>query len=638
MNSDLTMELESALAKLNGAQRDAASWGDGSLLVLAGPGSGKTMVLTTRLATLLQQSSSQRFRVLALTFTNMAAAEMLDRVQNLMGGQQHDRAFIGTFHAFCIEVLQSHGAQIGLNSSFRVFGLEADREAVLATALRKLGEEGRYESKRILAAIDRLQSRLIVPIDAARYFRDRDQGEWIARIYSAYGKALVEAQALDFNGLLMETWRLFHEVPGLAQRYRRTFRYWLVDEFQDTNRAQYGLLKELAGGEFQNLFVVADDDQIIYRWNGASYQQLEQFRRDFSPTQIQLPTNYRCPRDVVAAANSLISHNSERTSSKAALLAGKMPAVDIQQSIDVHSYSTDEEERVAVSEAIRATPESARGHMVVLARNRFLLDKLKDALRQVDVKAMIASRRDDFLSPAYIWMQAVLRQVVRPEDLRNFEVLVTAFAELSGLSIGAEGISDQEIETGKSLLRAWVDALQITSGNVSELVSATDELVRNPGGWRKFVERCARAWPTVYGDQDLPTDVTEDCNAWQDISREINRAIGRNASLDEFLHRLDITSKEPSPAPGSVRLMTIHGAKGKEFRTVFLIGLAEGELPSWQSLKNGAEAELEEERRNCFVAITRTEERLILTYAGRYRGWSKAPSRFLGEMGLLSRA
>jgi DNA helicase II / ATP-dependent DNA helicase PcrA len=249
---------------------------------------------------------------------------------------------------------------------------------------------------------------------------------------------------------------------------------------------------------------------------------------------------------------------------------------------------------------------------------------------------VIATRRDDFISPAYIWMQAVLRQLVRPADVRNFEILVNSFAQLSGYSVDAEGVTDHEIETGKSLLLAWVDASQAISGNAADLVSATGELVRNPGGWRKFIERCTNAWQTVYGEPGIPTDVAEDHKAWQEISREIKSALGRNASLDEFLHRLDITSKEPSPPPGSVRLMTIHGAKGKEFRTVLLIGLAEGELPSWQSLKSGSAAELEEERRSCFVAITRTEEQLVLTYAGRYRGWQKPPSRFLSEMGVIA--
>jgi DNA helicase-2/ATP-dependent DNA helicase PcrA len=618
---------------LNAAQRDAVDWGEGALLVLAGPGSGKTAVLTARLASILRKTPKERFRVLALTFTNAAAAEMTDRVKLLLGAEETDRSFIGTFHAFCITVLQSHGAHIGVNSGFRIFNLEADREAVLAAALRALGEEGHYENKRVLAAIDRLRSRLVSSGDAARYFRDVANGEFVARAYASYEKALAEAQALDFPGLLMETWRLFHEFPAIADRYRRTFRYWLVDEFQDTNRAQYGLLKELAGDKFRNVFVVADDDQIVYRWNGASYQQLERFRKDFVPAQIQLPTNYRCSPDVVEAANNLIRHNSERSPNKSDLIASKSRTT-VRPLIEVHRYSTESEEREGIAEAISVSQPLGRSNTVVLARSKYLLEGVQKELQSRNIEAKIISRRDDFVSAAYVWMQATLRQLVRPQDVANLEMLISSFAELGGREVTVEALNDTQIDTGKSLLKIWVDAQAALSSNVSELVKIADELVDDPKRWRAFTERCAVLWPSIYESDELPIDVLEDKEAWREVSREINQAIGKTASLDEFLHRLDISSKEPTPGPNCVRLMTIHGAKGKEFKTVYLMGLAEGELPSWQSLKAGATAELEEERRACFVAITRTEDHLILSYSETYRNWAKTPSRFLGEMGV----
>ncbi|MBR0905542.1 ATP-dependent helicase [Bradyrhizobium liaoningense] len=619
---------------LNAAQREAVAWGDGAALVLAGPGSGKTAVLTTRIASLLKGSPKERFRVLALTFTNAAAAEMGDRVKALLGAED-DRSFIGTFHAFCINVLQSHGAHIGVNSSFRIFNLEADREAVLATALRELGQDGLYDNKRVLAAIDRLRGRLVPSRDAARYFKDPDHGAFVARAYAGYENALTEAQALDFPGLLMEAWRLFHEVPVVAARYRKTFRYWLVDEFQDTNRAQYGLLRELAGDQFRNLFVVADDDQIIYRWNGASYQQLERFRSDFLPVEIQLPTNYRCSSQVVEAANNLIRHNSERTPSKADLVPGKVKT-NVDPTIEVNHFRTDDEERLGIAEAISASPLSERSNIVVLARSKYLLDGVLKALMTLNVEAKVVSRRDDFVSAAYVWMQAVLRQLVRPQDTSNLEVLASSFGKLGGREVAVEVLNDAQVETGKSLLKSWVETQALCSPQLVPLVEATDELVNDPKSWRAFVQRCGVLWSAVYGGDQLPSDVLEDRDAWKELSKEINQAIGKTASLDEFLHRLDISSKEPNPGPSCVRLMTIHGAKGKEFKTVYLLGLAEGELPSWQSLKPGATAELEEERRACFVAITRTEDHLVLSYSDQYRNWSKKPSRFLTEMGLLS--
>lgn len=619
---------------LNLAQLEAVAWAEGSLMVLAGPGSGKTAVLTTRLASIIRGSPKDRFRVLALTFTNAAAAQMTDRVKALLGDEENDRLFIGTFHAFCISVLQSHGAHIGVDPSFRIFNLEADREAILAISLRKLGEEGRYESKRILTAIDRLRARLVRSEEAARHFKDPVTGEFVARAYKAYEDALAEAQALDFPGLLMQTWRLFRDVPAISARYRKTFRYWLVDEFQDTNYAQYGLLKALAGDEFKNVFVVADDDQIIYRWNGASYQQLERFRKDFSPAQIQLPTNYRCPADVVEAANNLIRHNSERTPSKRDLISATSKRA-LGPTIEVTHFLTDAEEREAIAIAISVLRPDERSDTAVLARSKYLLEGIRTALQSKGVDAKIMSRRDDFVSAGYVWMQAVLRQLVRPQDSSNLQVLISSFSELGGMKVPIEMLNDRQIETGKSLLRTWVDTQSGEKHKATLLVNIVDELVSDPKSWRGFVKRCEELWAAVYDEDPLPDDVSEDRDAWREISRDINQAIGKSASLDEFLHRLDISSKEPNPGPECVRLMTIHGAKGQEFKTVYLVGLVEGELPSWHSLKPGADAELEEERRACFVAITRAGERLVLSYSAKYKNWNKEPSRFLKEMGLI---
>jgi DNA helicase II / ATP-dependent DNA helicase PcrA len=270
----------------------------------------------------------------------------------------------------------------------------------------------------------------------------------------------------------------------------------------------------------------------------------------------------------------------------------------------------------------------------VLARSKYLLEGVQKELQRMNIEAKIISRRDDFVSAAYVWMQSVLRQLVRPQDVANLEVLVSSFAELGGLEVTVEALNDAQVDTGKSLLQAWVDAQGALSSTVSELVKIAGDLVGDPKAWRAFVERCAALWPVIYESDQLPNDVLEDKEAWREVSREINQAIGKTASLDEFLHRLDISSKEPTPGPNCVRLMTIHGAKGKEFKTVYLMGLAEGELPSWQSLKVGASAELEEERRACFVAITRTEDHLILSYSEMYRNWAKRPSRFIGEMGV----
>lgn len=275
---------------------------------------------------------------------------------------------------------------------------------------------------------------------------------------------------------------------------------------------------------------------------------------------------------------------------------------------------------------------SSRGRIVVLARTKNLLTSLKKTLDDNSIKSVIVIRRDAFASAGFTWMEAVLRQVTRPQDERNIAVISGAFQHLGGKDVSIEFLLDQTSSTGKSLLASWVEAVSDAT-TLLPLVALTKKLIDRPNDWKTFYRSCLEFWKTLYPD-GFPLDMEEDVQAWKEIVKEINLALGNDAALDEFLHRLDISSKEPTPAPDAIRLMTIHGAKGKEFENVFLIGLVEGELPSWQSLKAAAEGEIEEERRNCFVAVTRTEERLYLSYADKYRGYAKQRSRFLDEMAI----
>ena len=293
-------ELAKALSELTPSQAAAVDWVDGPLFVLAGPGSGKTRVLTTRVAKLLAETPDKSFRVMALTFTNKAADEMATRIEAFVPDQQ-DRATIGTFHSFCMQMLQQHGSHIGINPNFAIYSLESDRADLLKEAIRASGLSG--DNERFLGTIDKLKARLIQPDSCAKLFRDASVGEQVEQTYRSYEDALSRANALDFGSLIAQAYRLISTYPGVGMHYRRAYAYWMFDEFQDTTDGQYRLIRALAGDGFRNIFAVADDDQIIYQWNGASYQQIQRFRADFQPTEIQLPTNYRCPPSIVAAAN-----------------------------------------------------------------------------------------------------------------------------------------------------------------------------------------------------------------------------------------------------------------------------------------------------------------------------------------------
>jgi DNA helicase-2/ATP-dependent DNA helicase PcrA len=259
-------------------------------------------------------------------------------------------------------------------------------------------------------------------------------------------------------------------------------------------------------------------------------------------------------------------------------------------------------------------------------------------LRQNAVSSVIAQRRDDFLSAEFRWLVASIKQIVRPLDIRNMAVLVEAFNRMSGVAIASDQIITGAEATGHSYFATWVNAM-ITE-NVQPphdgLIQLISPLAIDPSKTKETVERIIDVFAIQISTLGGESDLAEDMAAWREISRDIGSHIGRNAPLDQFLQELQLRSKEPTPKPNTVTLMTIHGAKGREFDSVYVIGLVEDVMPSYQSKQKGEHsAEMEEERRNCFVAITRAKECLVLSRAGYYRGWQKQPSRFLVEMGLV---
>lgn len=626
--------LEQALAKLTDIQREAVAWGDGAMLVLAGPGSGKTQVLTCRIARLLDAGRDKSFRVLALTFTNKAADEMKERVASFVPGLE-ERASIGTFHSFCGQVLRQHGIHLGIKPDFAIYSQDDDRQAVLVDALKRAGMDA--QGIRYLGLIDRMKTMLIEPKSALSRLTRAPDAKSVVQAYEAYEGELRRLNVLDFNSLIFEAYRLFSGFPAIAVRYRRSYPYWMLDEFQDTNDAQYRLIQTMAGQEFKNVFAVADDDQIIYQWNGASFRQIQRFRADFGPQLIQLPTNYRCPPAIVAAANRLVAYNVQRTEAKKPLVAGKTDLkLSEREHIQLRTFDSDEIEAQEIAKEIAARGNAQWGQTTVLGRTRALLERMQRALQALQVPAVVAQRRDDFLSAEVRWLAACLVQAVRPLDRRNMAVLIAAFNRLADIQVAVEQVLSDAEASGASYLDVWIDAakreLTDSSAHVA-LVEAASRL--EPSSAKKNIETILTEFDGRVSGDDPNPDLAEDLAAWREISRDIGKHFGRNITLDEFLQQLQLRSKAPSPQPNTVTLMTVHGAKGREFDYVYVIGLAEDILPSFQSRQKGDDsAEMEEERRNCFVAITRAKESLILSRAETYRGWTKQPSRFLVEMGL----
>jgi len=633
----MTSQFITAIDQLSPTQRLAADWDDGACLVLAGPGVGKTTVLTTRIARILDASRNRNFRILALTFTIKAGDEMRRRVEELVPGMT-DRAVIGTFHSFCAQMLRQHGSHLGIKPDFGVYDQDSDREELLRDALRAAANKGDDVSPddvRWLKTIDQLRSNLVGASKTATHFRDQETGKQVACVYSIYEAALRERNIMDFNGMILDTCRLAHQVPGVAARIRQSYPYWLIDEFQDTSPAQYRLLRFLAGDEFRNVFAVADDDQIIYQWAGASYRQIVAFRGHFAPELIQLVENRRCPPAVVRAANSLIAHNSDRTPGKSALIPLRP---DDGPCVHQREFATDEEEASAIATEIAAAPPDSWGETAVLGRTRAILQPVLQALLARSVKAFLVTRRDRFISPQFVWLQACLDQSLRPADRQVFTTMVNAANRMSNIEIDAALIAAEAEASGSSYLEYWaLAAAAVDSPTASSLSELSLRLLQSRAAWRAVLAEALIWLPETAGTASgVVTDAADDKAAWDKTARDVRAEKGDQLDLAELLQGLALRPKEPPPAPGAVHLLTIHSAKGLEFDHVWLVGMAETVLPSWQSLQpNAGRPEMEEERRNCFVAITRTRKTLYLSYAKKYRGWDKEPSRFLAEMALV---
>ena len=614
------------LQNLNSNQRDAVQWQDGPLLVLAGPGSGKTHVLTTRIARILSETPVARFGVLGLTFTTKAADEMRARVTKLLGAKT-PRVRLATFHAFAADVLRLHGSHFGFKPDFRILARDEERFELLGAAIKASDTRGGLpptaNGKNIARAIDHL-------------FREGYDGSdkvpkhlgaikpWVQPVCSAYLRLLAKSNYVDFGTLLIYCLRLFRERPPLVAHYRSIYRFVCVDEYQDTNTVQHELLRALCPDPNANLFVVADDDQTIYQWNGANPRRLDQLCDQYQMKTVQLPESYRCPPEVVTLANNLIRHNIGRQAQKAPMIS--LAAGMAANSVVVKPFKDADDEAGWIATDIKVR-NRVPSECVVLARSAKLLHLAEEALRTAGFSPYLPQRKPEFQSPLLCFVHAALRVGDRPGDMDSFTRLCAAFGELTGEQLSPDHIAaEATLRGGDSLLRVFVEEAPSTASTVGLVAAVRNDLVQQLN-YRGFVDR-ALEW------QDAPCGLTaQEVGVWKEIDRTVRSDLGGTPTLSQFLQELDLRQKSPPAQADDVQCLTIHLAKGKEFEHVYLMGLAQEQLPSYYAVRDGDRA-VEEERRNCFVAITRARATLTLTYAGQYFGYPKAASQFLGEMGL----
>lgn len=635
------------LSSMNKNQHDAVLWDKGALLVLAGPGSGKTRVLTYRIANILSKSPDKHFRILALTFTNRAAKEMRDRVERLVP-QFMNRARITTFHSYAAELLQQHGSHIDIRPDFQILSDDVDREAILDGTLNKLRKNSsvnipdHFEASSLLPFLNRLLEQCI-PVNAVEELLQRSQPETskeLALVYATYKESLAEENMLDFPSLIAETLEIFDKFPILAQRIRKVYTHILVDEFQDTNSSQYRMLNKVLAPDSSNLFVVADDDQIIYQWNGADPKRLYELINDYSASVLQLPENYRCPAEIVEIANSLIANNISRNPDKKPLISVK--SQNNSKVIEMYKFASLDDEVTWIANQILEKNHEERDKCAILARANKLLEAMGAKLAELNIPSYFAVRKNEFKSAPMCMLHAVLRLANTQTDKKTLAKLCKAFEELEGIQLSVSKIISRASASGQDFLRAWIaetqesgriesDTLELISIGIKPLLSSLNYSIFSD----KLLQWANKRQESQQIDAYTFNEFENEIIVWKEIHSEILKKFsGEDVSLHQFLRELDLTSKTPQKEKGAVPCFTIHASKGMEFGHVYLMGMVEDQLPSWAAVKKGADSlQMQEERRNCFVAITRAQEKLTLTCAEKVFGWNKDPSRFLREMG-----
>jgi DNA helicase-2/ATP-dependent DNA helicase PcrA len=635
MTSSLSLD-----ALLNPAQLEAVRAGDGPLLVLAGAGSGKTRVLTYRIAHLIRARGVAPSRILGVTFTNKAAGEMRDRLAQLLGRAVSRALWIGTFHAISSRILRISGAPIGVDPRFVIYD-EDDQRALVREILRDLDlDERQFPPAAVLAEIGRAKNELVDHLAFARR-AETHRDEVIARLYAAYERRLWECRALDFDDLLVRAVQLFREHPPTLAEYQARFHHILVDEYQDTNHTQYVLVSLLAR-QHRNLCAVGDDDQAIYRWRGADVRNILEFERDYPDARIvALEQNYRSTQRILRAASAVISHNPHRHT-KALWTANPEGApVTLYEAFDGY-----DEARYA-GEQVRAHLGAGgrHGEVAILYRTHAQSRQFEEMFLRLGIPYQIVGGVRFYERAEVKDLLAYLRLASNPQD----EVSLRRVVNVPRRGVGEATVRRLEAWArgeGISLWEALRRAGEAGVGPparraIAEFVGIVDALVACAAG-RPAREVLARALDLSGYRRMLEAEQTDEAHARLEnlnelaaVAQEVEETTGEG-TLEAFLQHLALQTEADTleDRPDRVTLMTLHSAKGLEFPVVVLAGLEEGLFPHVRAVEH--EGSLEEERRLCYVGMTRAKARLFLTYAKQRTSYGMSrpsvPSRFLDEI------
>jgi DNA helicase-2/ATP-dependent DNA helicase PcrA len=627
------------LAPLNDEQRQAVEALDGPLLVLAGAGTGKTRVLTTRFAHILLSKKAFPNQVLAVTFTNKAAREMRERVAAILG-QPAEGLWLGTFHALCARMLRRHAEFAGLSANFTI--LDSDDQLRL---LKQVMDAGRIDTKRwtpgsVMALIQRWKDRGLTPARASVEGAG-DEGTALAReVYAAYQTRLLALNAADFGDLILHVTEILRTQPDILAQYHRTFRYILVDEYQDTNLVQYLWLRLLAQGH-RNICCVGDDDQSIYSWRGAEVENILRFEKDFEGAKIvRLESNYRSTAPILAAASTLIAHNTGRLGKT--LRVGRKDAGSGEKVSVVGLWDSDEEARM-VGERIERLRRDGHplSEIAVLVRAGFQTRAFEERLIVLAVPYRVVGGLRFYERQEIRDAVAYMRAMSRPADDLAFERIVNVPRRGVGEQ-ALRGMHDFARAEGLPLSRAAARLVE-NGGVKGRARGALEELFRGFAAWHGMLERDGHVVTvaTMLDESGYTEmwkqDKSPEAPGRLENLRELVRALADFETLDGFLDHVALVMENEEDANSDrVSLMTLHGAKGLEFDTVFLPGWEEGIFPNQRSLDESGDKGLEEERRLAYVGLTRARRRAVISHAANrriYANWqSSIPSRFLDEL------
>ena len=625
------------LRGLNEEQREAVLALDGPVLVLAGAGTGKTRVLTTRLAHLIASRKAWPSQILSVTFTNKAAREMIERTGALVGGMVEGMPWLGTFHSICAKILRRHAELVGLKPNFSILDVDDQLRLLKQVIEAARIDEKRWPARHLSSLIDSWKNRAMSPKDVPpgeSFAYGNGKG---AELYEAYQQRLKSLNAVDFGDLLLDVITILKTHPQVLQEYQDRFVYILVDEYQDTNVAQYLWLRLLAG-QRRNICCVGDDDQSIYGWRGAEVDNILRFERDFPGAKIvRLERNYRSTPHILAAASGLIAANKSRL--------GKTLWTDAPEGdrVSVRGVWDAQEEARIVADDIEQKVRNREklSHVAILVRASFQMRAFEERFVQLGIPYRVVGGPRFYERQEIRDALAYLRVIVQPDDDLAFERIFNK---------PKRGLGDAALQSVHKMARA----MKVPLFAAARAMIETDELpARTRSALRDLVQSFIR-WAdqaTALSHIELAEMVLDESGytaMWQtDRSPE---APGRLENLNEFVQSMKefdslggflehvslVMEIEQSESTEKVTIMTLHGAKGLEFPTVFLPGWEEGVFPSQRTLDENGLQGLEEERRLAYVGLTRARETAKISYAanrsihGRWQ--SSMPSRFIAEL------